>query len=447
MKPLQRLYLATVVVAGVSTAVAVARPGVPRPGAFVLFAALALGAELMSVRLPGGATASALMGPLMAALITQGGAGAYLAGGLVAGFGGCYLPDLRQRRRDRVAFNSAQLLLSGCASALVFAALDPAGSDSVPRVLAAALAGGLVFLLANVALLAPMLAMATDRSPRAVVRELNPLHLQYIPFGFTGTALGWMYVAMGPMVVPLSLAPVLIARQTFSSYLALKAAHESTLRTLVRALERKDPYTAGHTERVARYARYVGEELGLSESRLERLRFAALMHDVGKLVVSNHLLNKPGRLTAEEYEQVRLHESVSVEILERIDFLRPVASATSQRYHRYDAVDARSQPIEPYIIVVADAYDAMTSTRSYRRAMSQAVSFAELRRCAGTQFHPGCVEALIRALQRRREVHGPGYEVDVYPFAVPPPVRGPGSAGLGDLAPTPARSVREASAS
>ena len=118
----------------------------------------------------------------------------------------------------------------------------------------------------------------------------------------------------------------------------LPDVHAGTLartkaRILIGALEAKDPYTAGHAERVADYAVLVGRELRFTPPRLERLRFAALMHDVGKLVVPNHLLNKPGKLTAEEFDIVRRHEAVSVEILTRIDFLEPVApSATSEAH-------------------------------------------------------------------------------------------------------------------
>ena len=121
------------------------------------------------------------------------------------------------------------------------------------------------------------------------------------PFALLGVFLGALYLDYGAVVVPLFVVPILVARQTFASYLALKESQEAAVRTLIGALEAKDPYTAGHAERVAGYAHYIGEELGMSPSRLERLRFAALMHDVGKLVVPNHLLNKKGKLTAEEF--------------------------------------------------------------------------------------------------------------------------------------------------
>jgi response regulator RpfG family c-di-GMP phosphodiesterase len=127
---------------------------------------------------------------------------------------------------------------------------------------------------------------------------------------------------------------------------------------------------------------------------------------------------------------MRVHEKVSVQMLSHIDFLRPVAQSGHSDQMRFDADDP-DHPIEPYIVMIADAYDAMTSTRSYRKALPQETAFQELRDKAGVQFHPECVEALIRALDKKGEKHGAGYEHDVaFEHA---PEAGLGSAGLGDL--------------
>ena len=213
----------------------------------------------------------------------------------------------------------------------------------------------------------------------------------------------------------------------------VKESHEETVGMLIHALEAKDRYTAGHAERVATYPRYIGEELNFMPARLERLRFAALMHDIGKLVVPNQLLNKPDRLTPEEFAQVRIHEKVSVQMLSHIDFLRPIAAAGHSDNTKFDPDDL-DHPIEPYIVMIADAYDAMTSTRAYRKALTQDVAFQELRDKAGVQFHPECVEALIRAIEAKDEHHGAGFEAE--PEFESAPDAGVGSAGLGDLLPS-----------
>jgi hypothetical protein len=125
-----------------------------------------------------------------------------------------------------------------------------------------------------------------------------------------------------------------------------------------------------------------------------------------------------------------VHEKVSVQMLSHIDFLRPIAAASHSDNTRFDP-DNPDHPIEPYIVMIADAYDAMTSTRAYRKALPQHIAFQELRDKAGVQFHPACVEALIHAVEKRGERHGDGYESDSeFDDA---PAAGLGSAGLGDL--------------
>jgi hypothetical protein len=351
---------------------------------------------------------------------------------LVGVAGGFYLPQIRQWRK--VIFNCAMFGIASVSACAVFWAITGTGAVSPGRLLLAALPSALVYSIVNVVLVCGVVALSTGQRFREVIRVGSREYLVYFPFALMGVFLGLLYLDYQLVLVPLFLVPILVARQAFSSYLALKRSHEATLRILVGALEAKDPYTAGHAERVAEYAQYIGLELGIPAGRLERLRLAALMHDVGKLVVPNHLLNKAGKLTAEEFAVVRKHEDVSVEILTTIDFLAPVApSATSEAAAFSPVADDHGQPIEPHIVAVADAYDAMTSTRSYRRALSQDIAFAELRKNSGRQFHPRVVDALIASLRRRGAVHGDGHELYVHHMNAPE--GRVGSAGLGDLVP------------
>lgn len=219
----------------------------------------------------------------------------------------------------------------------------------------------------------------------------------------------------------LCLVPVALAAQR-----AHAAARDDAVAALVRAIARKDPYTGEHTERVARYSVYIGEELGLSPRQLTRLHKAALLHDVGKLAVRVELLNKPDRLTDDELEHVQRHASVCTDILGMVDVLRPLAGAAEGHHRRYDGsgYGTGTACLHATVVAVADAYDAMTTTRAYRRALRQEVAFAELRARAGTQFDPICVEALIRAVERRGERHGLGFERTNVIYAVEPPVVG-----------------------
>lgn len=440
------LFTVIATVAGVTAvgvALALALAG-QRPGALplVLLAALAIFSENSSVELQGGTSASAGLMVVTASVVIFASEGSgWALGPLLVGMCGCiYLPHVRRLEWRKILFNCGMHGFSALAAAGVFALVAPASIASVPVLLLMAFPAAIAFSTVNITMLAGIVALNSDRSLRRVLPELARGHLQVYPFAILGVFLGLLYRDAGPIVVPLFFAPVLIARETFQSYISLEDAQEAAVKTLIGALEAKDGYTAGHAGRVAIYAQYVGEELNFTPRRLERLRFAALMHDVGKLVVPNHLLNKPGKLTAEEYAQVRRHEEVSVAILTRIDFLAPVAPSASGEYTRYRPEHANDRPIEPYVVAVADAYDAMTSTRAYRRALSQEVAFGELRAKTGVQFHPVVVEALICALERRDERHGAGYEADdaAEIFLITPPEGGIGSAGLGDLATAPA---------
>lgn len=398
----------------------------------VVFASLHLFAEHHEVVLPTGQSLSAGFMLVMASVVVFAHESSPLGPVLVGMSTALYLPHLRSFEWRKISFNLGDSGLAALAAALVYHSVPHQFTESPGGALLIAVPAALACATVNLVLLSMVIAMAYDRPLRGVFREYLDSYVQIVPFALLGVFLGLLYRDVGAAVVPLFVVPILIARQTFGASLDLRGAHEATVRTLIRALEAKDAYTAGHAERVARYAQYAGEELRFPPRRLERLRFAALMHDVGKLVVPNHLLNKPGRLTPEEFERVRSHEAVAVEILGRIDFLRPVTPSASGRFSRYEPGDD-TNPVEPYIVSVADAYDAMTSTRAYRKALSQDVAFAELRDKAGTQFHPQCVEALIAAVERRGEHHGAGWEAEVHEFEVAPPEAGTGSAGLGDL--------------
>ena len=341
--------------------------------------------------------------------------------------------QVRDRECSKMLVNASGGSIALISAAFVTWRIAPGSTVPALQLLIAVAVGAVVYFALELLLFTMAIAILRRESYVALVRELMAFNVSAYPFAFLGLGLGWVYIELGAVVVPLLVVPILIARSTFASYLELRAAQEQTIQTLIMALEAKDRYTAGHAQRVAMFCEYVGTELGFGPSRMERLRYAALMHDIGKLIVPNQLLNKPGRLTESEFARVRRHEGVSVELLRRIDFLAPIAVDTTTA--AATAAVEGSGLVEPAIIHVADAFDAMTSTRSYRKALSQDTAFAELRSGAGTQFSLECVEALIHAIEARDEHYGAGYEVDVHEWDVAPPEAGTGSAGLGDLLP------------
>ncbi|MCC6555343.1 MAG: response regulator [Polyangiaceae bacterium] len=176
-------------------------------------------------------------------------------------------------------------------------------------------------------------------------------------------------------------------------YEDLQATFQQTIEGLAKAIDKMDRYTAGHSDRVALYAVMLARRLGLSEDQIEIVRQSALMHDIGKIgCVLN--LNKPGKLTNDEYEVFKRHPVYGRDILDPIKFLHPLIPGVHLHHERWDGrgyplrMRGNEIPIIARIISVADTYDAMTSDRSYRRALPHEVAVAEIDRCSGSQFDP-----------------------------------------------------------
>jgi response regulator RpfG family c-di-GMP phosphodiesterase len=178
------------------------------------------------------------------------------------------------------------------------------------------------------------------------------------------------------------------------------------LRSLATAIDTRDDYTGGHVERVARYAAATGRELGLAGEELRSLWIGALLHDVGKIGVSDTILNKPSALTAAEYEEMKRHPEIGARVMESSSFLRPGIAAVLHHQEWWNGsgypggLRGEEISLQGRIVAVVDSYDAMVSARPYRDAGSDEGALAEIRACAGTQFDPAVVEAFFRAAQR-----------------------------------------------
>jgi len=170
---------------------------------------------------------------------------------------------------------------------------------------------------------------------------------------------------------------------------------------LARAVEEKDGYTGEHANRIAQTSRELGQAFGLTETRLEQLTLAAKLHDVGKIGVPDAILNKPGNLNSEEWEAMKGHVEIGRDLLTRIQRLQPVAHIVEQHHEHWDGngyphgLSGEEILLEARILSVADAYDAMTTDRPYRHALSPEAVRTELQRNAGSQFDPQVVEAFL----------------------------------------------------
>jgi putative nucleotidyltransferase with HDIG domain len=190
---------------------------------------------------------------------------------------------------------------------------------------------------------------------------------------------------------------------------AARENHElfiNSIRALAAAIDAKDPYTRGHSERVARYSSLVAREMGLSSEDVRRVRLSALLHDVGKIGIDDRILRKPTALTEEEFEIMKSHPVKGAAIMEAIPQLRDVIPGMKHHHERWEGggypegLRGEDIPLQARIVSVADTFDAMTTTRPYQRAMDIRFVFQRLRDLAGNRFDPSVVEALIQSYEK-----------------------------------------------
>jgi putative nucleotidyltransferase with HDIG domain len=214
-------------------------------------------------------------------------------------------------------------------------------------------------------------------------------------------------------------------KQLAEKHQELRTAYVQTIRALAEAVDAKDAYTRGHSERVGVYASKIAREMGFQKDVIERVYIAGLLHDVGKIGVRDVVITKPDRLTPEEYEEIKQHPTIGAKILEPVDFLSDVTPCVRHHHEWYDGSDrgypdrlrGDAIPLPSRIILVADTVEAMTSDRPYRKALPLDVVYTELTKYSGSQFDPTCVDAFLRLLGRE----GDGFirkdqKFDIYAF-------------------------------
>jgi putative nucleotidyltransferase with HDIG domain len=214
-------------------------------------------------------------------------------------------------------------------------------------------------------------------------------------------------------------------KQLASKNHELQTAYIQTIRALAEAIDAKDAYTRGHSERVAVYASRLGREMNLKKELIERTYFAGLLHDVGKIGIPDAIITKPDRLTDEEYLEIQKHPEIGAKILEPVQFLRHIVPCVRHHHEWYDGCNRgypdRLQgdhiPLPSRVILVADTVEAMTSDRPYRKALPLETVVAELHKFSGSQFDPVCVDAFLRLLDREgEEFISKRQKFDIYDF-------------------------------
>lgn len=189
-----------------------------------------------------------------------------------------------------------------------------------------------------------------------------------------------------------------------------------TIRTIANTIDAKDEYTKGHSQRVSDYSGSIAREMGFTDKQAEDIEFIALLHDIGKIGVPDSVLNKPGKLTGDEYQLMKNHTVIGADILKDIGMISEIDVGAKYHHERYDGkgypegLAGTDIPRIARIIAVADAYDAMTSTRIYRNRLEPSIVLEEIRKGAGTQFDPEVAEVMVRLLEEDRLIQIEHYE-------------------------------------
>ena len=338
-----------------------------------------------------------LAGPVGAAIV-----GACTALGLRRG------PSILQR-----VFNTAMYALSAYLAGRAFLALGGhvglPDEESFPGIIAPFAGAALVLVVANHGLLSGVLWLTRppDGTPSGVGVGLSGrLLLSDLGYAAYGLLIAALWSVVGFFAPLLVLIPLFVARWAVAQFAEQQKAYEATVGALCQAVETKDFYTRGHSDRVSRGSVMIAREIGMRSERVEAIRYAGMLHDVGKLGVPTKVLQKTGKLTEEEYAAIQLHPMRGLDIVREIGFLD---EALAGIMHHHERIDGRGYPMGlagdeipefARVLAVADAFDSMTSTRSYRGARPVAEAIEELRKWSGTQFDPAFVDAFVAALKR-----------------------------------------------
>ena len=409
-----KTFITAVILTGISVlAVEVARDPWLASGRFAFYLLAAVLASGLKVELPG------IDGTLSVNLIVNLVAVVELSPGeaLAVGCTSAVCQSLWRKQHIEVVhvvYNLAQMALTIDVSQLVFHHSVRILGPSLPLRL---LATSSAYFLVNTLLVAAVIALTEHREFRRTWAESYLWSFSnYLVGGVLACFIAWSNLRLGWQTSAIMMPVAYLIYRSYRLYLAklenekkhveeMAALHLRTIEALALAIDAKDHSTHNHLQRVQVFAVEVGKEMGLDEEELEALRAGALLHDIGKLAVPEHIINKPGRLSPEEFEKMKIHPIVGGEILERVNFPYPVVPIVRSHHERWDGkgypdgLQGEAIPIGARILAAVDCLDALASDRQYRRGIPLNEAMDEIVRGAGTQFD----ERVVRVLQQRYE--------------------------------------------
>lgn len=317
---------------------------------------------------------------------------------------------------SKTLFNNFNLIISVVLGSYVFSLtggipsglVTPYYDIKLPQVLAPSLLYLVVSLFIESVFMA-LLLMILRRSPfwktlAYGLKTFAPTLLALAPIGYF---IAYIFTmdgggGSGPYMALLFFVPLMFARYAFKLYLDSKEQYLRTISTLTTAIEAKDEYTEGHSKRVAQLAAEIAQAMGLRNVRMENIKVAAMLHDIGKIGIDDKILRKPSKLTRYEWGRIMEHPAIGLKILEEVAMPEAVKEMIYYHHIRYDRGgypeigEQEKIPLEVYIIGLADAYDAMTSNRPYRNAMTEEMALEIVKEERGKQFHPDIVDAFMK---------------------------------------------------
>lgn len=307
-----------------------------------------------------------------------------------------------------LTFNTAQHTLATLMSGLAYHGF----SDSVqfrlatPLDLSRLVAAAAIYLVVNWSLTSTFSGLVQGRNPVSLGISLwRRTWILEVSGPLLGVVLAIVYL-YAPIAAALLVIPFIAVHQSYQAGVLLRNQTRETLELLADTVDQRDPYTYQHSVRVSEYARALAARLGLPPEEVETIALAARVHDLGKIGVPDRLLLKPQTLTATELEEVRQHTTLGANLVNKLPQYRQGKEYILYHHERYDGsglfrLSGRHIPLGARIIAVADAFDAMTSDRPYRQALSMRAALEELQKEKGRQFDPEVVDAFVSMMQER----------------------------------------------
>ena len=329
----------------------------------------------------------------------------------VAAVGGLLV--FRNTKLHNRVFNGAQFVLSLKMASLVTALFNVSGFHPCLRFFLVYFLAAFVYIVVNMVTISFALSFMQGKSAWGIwLSSISWSMPNFLALALLGFLIALIFNNYGPLGLVFLTIPLLLSRFTFQRYIDMRTNYFSTIEALVKAIEAKDKYTRGHSDRVSRYSVAIAGALGLRDEKIEAVKFCAILHDLGKIGISENILNKEDKLLDREWETIRDHPVIGENIIKDIRFLYKIGPGVRHHHEKYDGggypdgLRGENIPLEARIIAVADTYDAMTTDRVYRKRKSQLEALAEMRRVAGSQLDPTLVNIFCKVVPAEAACEG-----------------------------------------